>query len=283
MSTLPIKNIIERHNKYQDSLVYSFESNLHQIVLRAQGRVIASLQSKLSITDGVIDSTAGNMRILRSAGKLFMAEMDRVGYQGLVSAFVGEFGGTLSFLRETLEYLGEQAGQDWGKSLGFTARDLSLLGGVQANTVLALESAVEAVAGQAITRGLFGVAALKFGALVETLTDRLSVSVARAQTIAESGMSVFYRTAADRAFAVITKDLPEQVLRFEYSGPADKLERPFCRHLTSAKKSCTREQIDKMDNGQFPVGSVMTTGGGWRCRHVWILSTSDLVASQAAA
>src|SRR5450432_2002541 len=148
-----IQETIAKHGKFQDNLLAAFEAHLREITMRAQGRVIARLQARLAITDGVIDSTAGNMLTLRSAGRMFMQEMDKAGYQRLVTAFVGEFRGTLPFLQETLEVLGEQVGQKWGTDLGFTARDLSLLGGVQANTVAALTGAIEYVAGAAVTRG----------------------------------------------------------------------------------------------------------------------------------
>jgi hypothetical protein len=54
-----LKDIIARHNKSQDALLHAFESHLREITMRAQGRVIARLQLRLAITDGVIDSTAG--------------------------------------------------------------------------------------------------------------------------------------------------------------------------------------------------------------------------------
>ena len=277
-SAVDLADIIAQHNKSQDALLNTFENHLREITMRAQGRVIARLQLRLAITDGVIDSTAGNMQILRGAGRLFMSEMDKAGYQRLVNAFVGEFRGTLPFLQETLELLGEQVGRKW--SMDFTRDDLNLLGAVQANTAAGLTGAIEAVAGQAITRGLFGVAGLRFDSLVETLTTRFETSIGRATSLGNTAMSTFYRTASDRAFQVISRDLPEQVLRYRYSGPVDKLERPFCRHLTSVAKAYTREQIDRMNNGQLP--GVFTTGGGWNCRHLWILDTHELALQEAA-
>jgi hypothetical protein len=274
---------IARHNRFQDSMVYSFESHLREIVLRAQGRVIARLEAQLTITDGVIESTPANMLALRNAGKLFMQELDRAGYQRLASAFVGEFRGTLPFLQETLETLGTQIGQNWGRQLGFTARDFNLLGAVQANTVASLADAIQATAGSAITRGLFGVGGLRFRSLVDTLSTRLEMSIGRATTIADTSMSVWYATASERAFQLITRDLPEQELRYRYTGPVDKLERPFCRHLTDADRSYTRAQIDRMNNGQFPAGSVFITRGGFRCRHQWDLSTQAMVLEKPEA
>jgi hypothetical protein len=278
-----LQEIIVKHNRYQDSIVGAFETHLREIVLRAQGRVIARLAKKLAMSvDGAIAGTPGNMLILRNSGKMFMQEMDRAGYQRLVKAFVGEFRQTLPFLQDTLRVLGDQVGQKWGDKLGFTAADLSLLGAVQANTASQLTGAIQAVAGQAITRGLFSISGLKFGALVETLTEKIESSIGKATSVANTAVSVFYATAADRAFQIIAKDLPAQELRYRYSGPVDKIERKFCRHLTSAKLAYTREQIARMNNHQFPVGSVFVTRGGWNCRHQWNLDTHELEYEEAA-
>lgn len=272
-----IDQIIARHNRYQDSLVYTFETHLREITARASARVIAQLQQRLKITNGLITPTPGNLVILRGAGKLFMNELDHAGYDRLVTAFVGEFKSLLPFLTETLEALADQAGQDW--RLGFTAQDFNLLAGVQANTAWALEDAISSAAGTAVTRGLFSVAGLRFGSLVEMLSTRLHMSVGRARTLADTGMSNWYATASARAYDAITRDLPAQTLRYRYSGPQDKLERPFCRHLTEMDKGYTREQIARMDNEQLP--NVFLTRGGWNCRHQWILDTRSLEAPAA--
>jgi len=73
-------------------------------------------------------------------------------------------------------------------------------------------------------------------------------------------MSTWYRTATDRAFQIIEKDLPAQEIWYECSGPDDKLTRPFCEHPLDANKTYTRAEIEKMDNGQLP--NVFLTGAG---------------------
>ena len=259
-------------------MVQAFETHLREIVLRAQAQVLAQLQQKLSITDGTIDATPANMRVMRNAGPLFMDEMRRQGYDRLVEAFAGEFRGTLPFLQETIQQLGEQVQKEW-PDLGFGAKDLNLLAATQANAAVSIEAAVESVAGAAMTRGLFSVAGLRFGELAEMLTEKFETSIGKARTIADTSMSTFYATATDRAFQIIEKDLPEQVQHYKYSGPDDKLTRPFCEHLLKLGKAYTREEIGKMDNGQLP--NVMITRGGWNCRHQWILDIEAMAAVNA--
>ncbi|MFG0245749.1 MAG: hypothetical protein ACF8MF_06845 [Phycisphaerales bacterium JB052] len=55
---------------------------------------------------------------------------------------------------------------------------------------------------------------------------------------------------------------------FRYSGPADSVTRPFCSKLVN--KVFTRQQIEKMDNGQSGnAADVFIAAGGYNCRHHW--------------
>lgn len=275
-----LQNIFDRHGKYQDAMVSAFESHLRDLIRRAQARTIAQLQRKLSITDGVIDNTSANMAVLRTVDTVFVKEMKDAGYPRLVRAFIGEFRGTLPFLNDVIENLGKEVGQDWRVNL--RPSDQSILAGIQANIADSLTNAVANVATAAMTRGMFGIGGLEFGDLVQTLSDKLETSISTARTIADTGMSTFYRTATDRAFQVIEKEQPKELeIKYRYSGPDDKLTRPFCRHLLAVDKAYTRDRIGEMSNGQLP--NVFLTGGGWNCRHQWILDTEGLRARLASA
>lgn len=56
------------------------------------------------------------------------------------------------------------------------------------------------------------------------------------------------------------------VERFTYRGPQDSGVRPFCTPLVT--KVFTIDEISQMSNGQ--TDDVMTTAGGYNCRHQWI-------------
>ena len=86
-----LDDITRRHNLYLDSLVKAFEQHLTVVVGRAQATLLAKLASKLSITDGAIDRTPGNMRTLRGLNVMFARALDKAGYPQLVQAFVNEF------------------------------------------------------------------------------------------------------------------------------------------------------------------------------------------------
>jgi hypothetical protein len=262
-------------------MVATFKSHLQEIIQKATGHVAATLSGKLSITGGVIDQTPGNIKVLRNANNLFMKEINSAGYTRLVDAFTNEFPGQLPFLQDTIGYLGEQVKEKW-PPLKFKADDLQVFNAVKLNAVSSLETVMEAAAGSAMTRGMFSVGGLKFTDLVDTLADKLAQSVPRAVTIADTSMSVFYRTMADRAYQAIEEGQPkERELKFIYQNPVDAITRDFCMDLMAAGDSYTRDEIDEMDNGQMD--SVWLTAGGWNCRGQWLLDTSEWEATAKAA
>jgi hypothetical protein len=269
---MSLNDIQNRRVAYQDSLLERFVEELRRLVQTAQTRVIATLQRQLSITAGVIDQTPGNLRLLRNLNDLYMRELDRAGLDELLRSFVDSFQAQIKYVDQILRFLSDQM-QTPLPRIRWTGADRDVLTSLQGNSVSSLETAIETVAAEAMKRTMFNVGGLKFGDLVATLTEKFETSIGVARTIGDTAMSTFYRTANDRAFQQIEATQKEP-LKYSYSGPEDKLERPFCRRLTDADRSYTREQIDRMDNGQLP--NVFITGGGYNCRHQWIIDTRDL-------
>lgn len=270
-----LTDIFARQSKYQDSLVAAFEDELRDVVLKAQGATIAKLQTSLKLDeDGAILDTAANQKALNKLGAIFSAELKKAGYNNLVHAFVAEFDGTLPYLDKIINALGKQVQKKW--KLDFSKTDLNVLSGQQQNIAAALTDTVSQAATTAMTRSLFSLGGLRFEGIVKLLSDQIGKSISQARTVAETGVSVFYATATDRAFQQIEKDVASQVEtpKYVYAGPDDKLTRPFCEALLKKAAAYTREQIQKMDNHQLP--NPMITRGGWNCRHVWLLDISAL-------
>ncbi len=146
-----------------------------------------------------------------------------------------------------------------------------------------LISVVE-VAGSLIKRqALFSMGGFSFADLTIELGKQFKVARAQAVSLADTAIMTFYRTVNARGFDVIQRDLPKQVLLYKYFGPKDVLNRPFCARLKAADRSYTRAEIDAMDNGLTPVGTVFTMAGGWNCRHLFILAPEQTAPPQSAA
>jgi hypothetical protein len=65
----------------------------------------------------------------------------------------------------------------------------------------------------------------------------------------------------------------EDEIVYVYQGPEDGLTRGFCAELLGL--ALTERQISRLNNGQGL--DVMTSGGGWNCRHSWSPMPSSAV------
>lgn len=262
--------IFAAHQDWTDTLIGKFERALKPMVAAATEETLDKLKASLSIADGAIDPTAANDKVLASADKLFMDELDAQGYQQLLAEYTGNFAGQIPFLQDLLDSLGKTIGIKL-PAIKFNPRDLKVLDRIEATTVSKLSSVFAGAASSAMDRVMFSVAGLPFEQLVSTLADQMDRTLASARTWADTSVMLWHRTAASLAFDEIQADTPgDEKLKFRYSGPEDLKTRPFCEKLLVADKSYTREQIDGMDNGQLP--NVFLSCGGYNCRHIFILS-----------
>lgn len=85
-------------------------------------------------------------------------------------------------------------------------------------------------------------------------------SISRARTIADTSIAGLQRATAIQAAA----ELPGDVV-FRYSGPNDKLTRPFCKRLVG--RTFSPDEIRRLDNGQNLPSDLFC--GGYNCRHSW--------------
>ena len=261
-----IDEIQQRHNGWIDALVANFERELQCVVASAQARTLAVLRENLKVENGNIRRTAGNAKTLRQLDTIFLQQLDRAGYQHLLNEFTGRFPGQLPFFQETLEAIGQGP-------VKFSARDLQVFADQGVSVKDGLDAVAESVASEAKRRILLSVGGLPFADLSESLAGYLQRTVKDASGLAETAVATYYRMIADRGYQLIQSDLPSEVLRYRFYGPWDRLTRPFCKHLLQGGKSYTRDEVDGMDNGQIP--NVFITGGGFRCRHQWLIAPDE--------
>lgn len=268
-----IEIIHEQQGRYLDAMIAAFEEHLRAIVAKAQAKLTSFLHTRLATDGDAIEQTAANLRLMRNLDKKFMQFMDEAGYSTLVNAFVNEFPGQLHFLQETIAWLSSQLAEPL-PPITFSADDLKVFGAFRVNTIAALDATIEAAAATAVNQVMFSIGGLKFSDLVSALAEKLEMTIPRAVTLANTAQSIFYRTATDQAYQAMEKELPQREQRYRYTGPDDAKTRPFCHHMLKMDKDWSREEIDRLDNGQLP--NVWITQGGWNCRHVWLLSIRAL-------
>lgn len=261
--------LLKQHDDHITAILDAFTAHLEVILSRATASTIAKLSSRLSLTKGEIDRTRANQKILRSLDSLFIEEMDAAGFGSLVNAFIDQFPGQITFFYDIFEQL-SSAMKNPLPAVQFSTADTKYFASQGINAADMIRDAVVATAATAKQQALFNVAGVKIGDLAKSLAEKFEISLPRAKSLADTAISTFYRTVADRGYQIAEKGLPANSILYSYLGPLDKITRPFCRPLeTEARtgKMWDREQVDAMDNGQLP--NVFLTGGGWNCRHQW--------------
>lgn len=267
------QDILAKHDKFLDSLVGIFEDKLKPVLSKAQRATLKALESKLTLaSDGSVEITPGNQQVLRSVDRIFKQQMKKSGYDKVAGAFTDQFADHLPKFQQVLNDISDSLNTPLPEVV-FTGADVDLFASQAIGAKEMLLDVVEATATAAKRQALFNVGGLKFSDLASELGDQFEKTAAQASAIADTSVSSFYRTIASQSYAKIEASLPKGAVVYFYAGPSDGLERDFCANLTDKGLSYTREQINDMDNGQGM--NVMVSGGGWRCRHTWILSVPE--------
>ncbi len=257
---------VDSHDDEVSLEVDRFEGKVNHRLHQAELLLLLWLIGALSVKHGVIAATAANMLLLESIPTQFDKFLTEVGFDAEVSSFVSGFGSQIDAFGRLLRTTGN-------KGFKFTKSDLDLFVAKQKLSTLTLVGVAQAAADRA--RDL---ASLSIGARVAELHDLVTDSLAsispRLKKAARLELMTFYRTVADQGYRLIEQVSPG-VARYAYVGPGagDPVIRPFCKHLmiqAAAGRTWTRAEIDTMDNLQLP--NVMVSGGGFNCRHIWILN-----------
>jgi hypothetical protein len=271
--------ILGRHDKFLDSLIDGFEERLDPLIDAARLRTLKALEKKLTIKDGAIEFTPANQRVLRSIARLFKTEMNRStkqtpgGFKGLADAFSSQFADHLPKFEDVLNRISQSLKGPKLPPVKFTAADVDLFASQAIGAKEMLLDVLNQTASAGKRQALFGVGGLKFSDLADELAKQFGRTKSSALSIADTSVSMFYRTIASQSYKKIEETREPGTVRYEYAGPEDQLERPFCADLSHKAGQYTRAQIDAMDNGQgLPV---FTACGGYNCRHQWILSVAD--------
>lgn len=261
-------------NAYDESLLEHLVNQLRSIMTTAHNRTIAKLQPMFP--GGAIDRAAVNYRLVRKIGDLVTAAANHAGLDAAVTAFAETFDGALTYMDQIYQTIA--AGTSLPPKLTFTGDDARIAKALKANAVTNIEDVLTARAAVLGQKVMFSVGGLRFGDLVEMFSENLNTSLGQAQTIAATSQSTFYRTINANQMERID---PDGELKYKYSGPDDRLTRPFCIEQLHRKNPLTRDQIDALDNGQLP--DCMATAGGFNCRHQWAIDVADLQRQRQAA
>ncbi len=273
-----LDRIIAAQDRNILSLTDAYERDVLRVVASAGARAVEYLLNRLQRDSaGTVLPTAANRAVLRKLNSLFLEWMNDSGFEIANARLVAELGTEGASFADVLRLINENRKvpislPKWMKA------DIQAFQGVKIATVDVLEGAVSIAAENAMRQALFAVGGLRFPDLVDLLERTFDKSVAETRTVASTAVSTYYRTIHARGFERIQQENTELQLRYSYEGPVDKLTRPWCAKIASRSRSgktWTRQQIDALVNdperGKSQPPQPFYTGGGYNCRHQWIL------------
>ena len=273
---------------------------LEALIHSAQGILVGKLQGDLIVLPGgVLEPTDANLRSIRGISKYFEEAMARAGYQQLVADFASTFAGNFVYFDDILAQMAADG------LIPASAVHTILGKGAQAelsSQIIASENALLAVVKEISAEfeqtAALSIGAGKFSDLVTRISIAMQTSIPKANTIAVTAQTNFFRAISDRGFAAIEDGLG-MVGKYAHVGPDDIVTRPMCHAwlngsyyhsvdkkgrevlvMASPDATYTIEEIRKMKNG---FGSdPMLNGGGPNCRHVEVLRRMEKVQAVAA-
>jgi hypothetical protein len=269
---------IKAQDQYINDLTGALKKDLDSVFQQVLVRVAGQMQRQIDFAAG---PTTVNRRELRKIATQIDKMSKAMGVPKILDEFAAGFEGTLPYFDQILSSMGQSMKSPLVAKL--TEKDLLVLEGIKEGSKQSVEAALDVMIAQAKRNMLLRVAALDFEDTVESIRKTFGRGVAEAETLAATGLTMYTRTNAEQNFKRIEKEFLGEDFRYRFEGPDDKLTRPFCDHLLdrTKKTGLTRAEIDKLDNGQLP--NVFVTGGGYNCRHQWILDIRQAKAVTPAA
>lgn len=227
--------------------VSSSEKQVEAFINRLEGFVGGNIQK---ILEDIKVGKSKGQEVTSILGSLF-TELDRLGLQKEISKIRELYADELQFIQDEFE--------EQDREQVFSSSDTGLIEAL-------IDNGVEKVAIVTKEMGLNIQATVMHTVLTgeevskaDILKAKLPASV---YTEINTALMVFNRTVTANKADELGFDL------YLYVGPDDKITRPFCKDLLDKNPAIyTREEISGMRNDQ--TADVMTTGGGYNCRHHW--------------
>ena len=275
-----LATLLASHANDIEAIAAAFERDLKTVIESSVQDVKKKLKDQLEVDNDKVISNVHNQAILSNIDRLLSESVNANGYAAAIQRYIDSFNGQYVAFRDVLKHINSEI--EWPlpspKFEGPVANELDAIKKTQKTLIddLVNQSAIKA---KGVALNFLG--AVSPEELAKSIASQLDKSLAQAESLADTGVSTFYRAISEKGFKLIEEDLPEFKIRYTYEGPLDKLTRPFCTKLqqqSDTGKSWTRKQLDAMKNGQIP--NVWLTGGGYRCRHQWIIDTRDLKQQQ---
>lgn len=266
--------LVVKTNREITAAVDAFIVKLDKLITEAQGRVATQLENLVTVKAGKLVSDRKTQRAVRGIDKLLTSEMNEIGYQDLVNAFVAQFG------RVGFKSLDNILKATRLPKIKFTKAQIDGFAGQQVSVADNLEGLLRNAAELAKRRATFSIGAISLNDLTSQIASALKTGFANARTIADTSMVMFLRNVHATGYAQVEANGTN--LKYRYAGPIDSLvSHALCKKLLADPAAVhTREEISAM---QGQLTDVFVSGGGYNCRHWWVIgAVGDRVLKSSA-
>lgn len=239
-----------REAAIQDAAVVAYDAELRRVYRRLTSLLRAALDEWDTDSAGRTITNAANLARVFALRRKARQMVREAGFDDAALAAVAD---PLDSLASSI-----LRGREVGAALGpNVAETLEAWKTLRLADLLAIGDDAARVIQRVALDGMLGLR--EVDRLIDDVSKALELSQRQARTVYDTAVSVFSRQVEQ----LTSTGEPDEL--FVYVGPVDEVMRPFCR--TWIGKVRTRAAIEALDNGQLP--DVLTSGGGYNCRHLW--------------
>jgi hypothetical protein len=254
-------------NRALDSDLMAFRRRIVQITQRASDQVLRDLLRDIEVNAaGRIVLTTKTLNAFRNIQKTISDSFRSAGLSTAIDAWGLNYGRQITRFDQVL--------QSFGVDLRPSTDSIELFERLAKGSLDLLESEVGLIAQRIKRQTMLQWAVADRESIISAIARSLNLVPDQVTSLADTAISTFYRTISFNSYQKIEQQLGEQ--RFQYAGPRDLLNRPFCKQIWKQQaegRTWTLTEIQGLDNGQ--TGNAFVTCGGYQCRHQWILAVAQ--------
>jgi len=280
--------LLEAHDGWVDLRAAKLRVNLEKMALKASAKTAIEIRNLASaqglIVDGQITQSPATQRILRRADSIFIEILDGLGYREEIEGFAGVMaapGSDLAIKDTQLKFF-DDTFAEINKRLKtplepprWRKEDARLFSSKKLTSIKALENEVGIIATESASQTMVSFGAVGQRELTGILAEQFGSSWGRVEALSTTTLTAHYRTLHRQAYRLIEEQQDVGPLKLVYAGPRDKLNRPFCRRTLANNKPRTEKQINRLNAKPSKLRPIMTAGGGFNCRHIWVIAGDD--------
>jgi len=251
------KDSIELHSQKIGSVAQNTARLLSIEVDAIVGEVVRYLSNFLVTSDGYVEQSGDNSKVLFGAVPALEAAISHSSYSAVIVAFSQSMVDQVSEFKSMADKMGIIGEDD--REL-FDGDDFDLLSNYVASSMEMFDSHIRSVV-QVFHRFLGkALGEIRLGDLTSGVI-RIVRRLSEVEPILFDSAITFFRIIGSLIYRKI--EARGKKLTYVYVGPEGK--RPFCTSLVG--RTFSLDEVVAMDNGQVP--GVLENAGGYSCKHWW--------------